>query len=115
MTNTYQVGAEVAYGRFHWGTPINYGFSRVANVNRYGHVKLENGMVFDKFGYERCDYSSRRYLMQPEVLRNVLDTEKKKQERTEKINRIQNLANMLHYNDNLAETKQQMIELINSL
>jgi len=115
MTNTYQVGAEVGYGRFHQGTPINYGFSRVVNVNRHGHVKLENGMVFDKFGHERCDYGSR--LMQPEVLHNWLNAQKKKQERTEKINRIQNLANMLHYNynDNLAETKQQMIELINSL
>lgn len=115
MTITYQVGAEVGYGRFHWGAPINYGFSYVKSINRYGHVKLENGMTFDKFGNERCNYSSRRYLMQPEVLRDLLAKEQNKKMRTETINRIQNLTNMLHYDDNLANTKQQMIELINSL
>lgn len=49
-----KVGDEVGYGRHHqWGTLLQHGFSRVAKINRHGHIILENGREFDKYGHER--------------------------------------------------------------
>jgi len=35
------------------------GKSKVASVNRYGHIKLENGFVFDKNGRRKLEFSKR--------------------------------------------------------
>lgn len=50
-----KVGDEIAYARWNNGVMITGGVSRVAKVNRWGHITLENGTVYNKNGTERCD------------------------------------------------------------
>lgn len=51
-----ELGMAVGYGRysssFHGGLTCT-GTSTVAKINGFGHITLENGMQFDKHGYER--------------------------------------------------------------
>lgn len=116
MNSKYKIGQEVGYGRFHFGTPINYGFSRVASINRHGHVKLENGLVFDKYDYERGGSQySRRFLMHPSQLEDALDRQTKANVRRDTIQNIQRLTSDLAYDGVTDETKQRLIALINSL
>lgn len=44
------VGQEVGYGKFHWGTLLYAGAARVTKIDRYGHIELENGKRFNKRG-----------------------------------------------------------------
>lgn len=73
--NTYAVGDEVGfvrYGGWH-GTMLSQGISRVTNINRYGHIHLENGRQFDRNGDERnVKYGGAR-LIAADQLRAQLD------------------------------------------
>ena len=110
----YTVGAEIAYGRIYNGTPMSYEFSTIAHINGHGHVKLPNGLVFDKHGYERGGRLNPRYLMEPSRLREALDFQYNQQRRRTQINDIQSLVGNLHH-DHSEEAKQRLISLINNL
>lgn len=49
----YAVGDEVGYVRYYMGTIMQQGISRVIKVNHHGHMILENGRQFDRWGAER--------------------------------------------------------------
>jgi hypothetical protein len=114
MTNI-KVGDEIAFGRFHMGTLISHGFSVVAGVNGHGHVRLENGLVFDKHGIERnVKYSARR-LMPVAERQQYLDAQQSRIERLNKISNIKRLVDNLNSNGVDVSSKEQLIKLINSL
>lgn len=116
MNLKYTVGTEVAYGRFHLGSPLSYGFSTIAHINGYGHVKLENGLVFDKHGYERGVGYGQRHLMPPSRLQAALDAQEEQRQRRDKIARIKGTVSEWASGRPISdEIKQEMISLINSL
>ena len=114
MTNI-KVGDEIAFGRFHMGTLINHGFSVIAGVNGHGHVRLENGLVFDKYGIERNVKFGARMLMPVTEVRQYLSNQQDRAERQTKIGEIKNLVDGLNSNGVDASAKEQLIQLINSL
>lgn len=48
-----KVGDKVGYGKHHFESLLYAGESKVAKINGHGHIILENGRVFDKYGNER--------------------------------------------------------------
>lgn len=54
-----QVGSELSYVRWgsHHGSIRESGASKVKKINRYGHLILENGKIFDKTGDERAKFN----------------------------------------------------------
>jgi hypothetical protein len=69
---TLKVGDEVGYARYYSGTLMNYGFSNVVKINKFGHIMLENGKSYDKHGVERKSPYSYTYLYSPKILRQRL-------------------------------------------
>lgn len=53
--SAYTVGQEIGYARFHHfnNTILSGGISKIKKINRWGHVELDNGMVFDKRNQQR--------------------------------------------------------------
>jgi hypothetical protein len=114
MTNI-KVGDEIAYGRFHLNVLIRHGVSVVASINRHGHVCLENGLLFDKYGRERNNQYSAMHLMPVAELQKYLDAQQSRIERQNKISNIKSLVDNLNTNGVDSNTKAQLIDLINSL
>ncbi len=52
-----KVGDEVCYGKFYYGKFYDGGKSIVMKINGHGHIKLEDGKTFTKYGSER-DYGN---------------------------------------------------------
>jgi hypothetical protein len=115
------VGDEVGYGRYHqWGTLLQHGFSKVEKINRWGHVILENGKVFNKDGYERGREYGALHIMTAAHLREVLESIKQRRERNAVANELKALidgqrnghGDICEVSD---ETRARMIELVNRL
>ena len=87
----------------------------VAKINKYGHIHLYNGRVFDKFGDERNKQYSRCHLMSVADCQQALDRQNVLRERWGKISQIRNIADTLHESGVSDETKSQLIQLIQSL
>ena len=41
ITTDIRVGDPIAYGRYHYSTLLEYGFSTVAKINKHGHIHLD--------------------------------------------------------------------------
>jgi len=67
-----KVGDEVGFARYYNSTLMNYGFSNIVKINKFGHIMLENGTSYDKHGTERKSPYSATYLYKPETLRERL-------------------------------------------
>ena len=115
ITTNIKVGDPIAYGRYHYSTLLEHGFSTVAKINKYGHIHLYNGRVFDKFGDERNKQYSRCHLMSVADCQQALDRQNVLRERWGKISQIRNIADTLHESGVSDETKSQLIQLIQSL
>ena len=116
-----KVGDEVGYGRYHsWGTLLNHGFSKVTKINRWGHIILENGKVFDKQGQERnCQYGG-AHIMDADRLRERLDEIKQARERANAANEIKKILDGQRTGGGefvaiSNEVREQMIALVNKL
>ena len=115
ITTNIKVGDPIAYGRYHYSTLIEHGFSTVAKINKHGHIHLDNGRVFDKFGDERNMRYSGCHLMTVADCQQSLDRQNSRRERRGKITQIRNIADTLHESGVSDETKSQLIQLIQSL
>ena len=115
MTTDIKVGDPVAYGRYHYSTLLEYGFSTVAKINKHGHIHLDNGRVFDKFGDERNKRHFGCHLMPVAQCQQAIDDKNARVARYNKIDRIRKMVSALHVSGVDDETKNQLIELINSL
>lgn len=113
-----KVGDEVAYGRFGRYDYHSTGFAKVVKVNAHGHITLDNGMVFDKHGQERNQPFGVK-LLDPNHLRERQERTKAQQETDRKVHEILGVLNDRrggtgHYLIN-AETKEQLLKLVNQL
>lgn len=74
------VGDEVGYGRL---SQNRVRFARVAKINRWGHIILDNGLKFDKHGNQRDTLStaSANYLIELGKARAFVDQQKIQSER----------------------------------
>jgi len=113
-----KVGEEVGYGRYHWGALLGHGFSKVAKINRHGHIILENGREFDKHGHER-KYGGLG-LFTAERLRAELRSIEEKRARARAANKLKALIDGQRngrgeYCMVSDEVRAQMIELVNQL
>lgn len=109
------VGAEVGYGRWHWGTALNSGFARVSKINGFGHITLDNGMVFDKYGKERDVKCGGCQLVDADALHEMNDRAAMRRERKNKIDQLHKLMEQLAAGENGSELKNQMIQLIEGI
>ena len=67
----YAVGQEVGFVSYgSWGMG-SHGFGKIVKINGHGHIKLDNGRVFDKHGNERAKFSRMR-LTDPAQLRESI-------------------------------------------
>ena len=115
-----KVGDEVGYGRRHWGTLLGHGFSRVAKVNRHGHIHLENGREFDRYGRERKVAHGGLHLLDADILREELQRIEAGRARARAANELRTLLDGQRngYGDICKvddTTKARMIELVNQL
>jgi hypothetical protein len=116
-----KVGDEVGFGRYHtWGTLLQHGFSKVIKINRWGHIILENGKVFNKDGQERGDHYGALHIMEAQRLREVLEGIQQRRDRNAVAHQLQDLleAQRNGHGDNCKvndETRARMIELVNKL
>lgn len=111
------IGQRVGYCRFHNGTPLFYGFANVTKINGHGHIHLDNGKIFDKWGKERCEFAQHN-LIQAERLENILKFKHEQKQHLSAANKILKLIreNMSDADCVLkAETKKELCDLINSL
>ena len=115
ITTDIRVGDPIAYGRYHYSTLIEHGFSTVAKINKHGHIHLDNGRVFDKFGDERNMRYSGCHLMPVAQCQKAIDDKNARDARWNKIDMIRKMASVLHESGVDDETKNQLIELINTL
>lgn len=112
-------GAEVGYVSYGSYGIVSSGFSRVVKINKWGHIKLENGREFDKFGSARNEKYSRVRLIEADALRQQLA------EQADRRNRVQTVRSMISKLENSfthagsvhvsAELKQELMELVNKL
>jgi hypothetical protein len=115
-----KVGDEVGYGRYHWGALLGHGFSRVAKINHHGHIILENGRAFDKYGRERKREHGGLGLFTAERLRAEL---REIEERRARARAASELKALIEGQRNgfgeqcpaSDETRAKMIELVNQL
>ena len=117
----YAVGDEVGFCRRHsWsGTLLRYGFSHVTKINRWGHITLANGKVFDKNGNERGEFAD-LHLVSAERLRGELAAELAQRARNSVANEIcKLLAGQRNGFGNYCEisdaTRDRLHELVNQL
>lgn len=117
-----QVGSEIGYVRYvGWHrTILSHGFSRVAKINHYGHVILENGRQFDRHGDERKVKHGGLRLIAADDLRKRLAELEQQRGRTAAANELKSLIDGRRngYGDHLAvddKTRARMIELVNQL
>jgi len=80
------VGDEIGFAYWptsSWATvPRQVGYSPIAKINGYGHITLENGMVFNKYGEERgCKYGGRTLSLADE-LRAIMDRDARRRGQT---------------------------------
>ena len=117
-----KVGDEVGYGRHHqWGTLLQHGFSRVAKINRHGHIILENGREFDKHGQERKVEHGALRLIEAPKLREILQRREEQRARNKAAQDLIALVNGQRngYGDHCKleddTVRARMIELVNQL
>jgi hypothetical protein len=122
-----KVGDEVGY--FTSGTSgfssglRNPGFATVTKINGHGHIMLDTGVVFNKFGKERGDKWSYKMLIEAARLREIVASEntvrnRNYSARAAKDGIEQIFANARNgYGDSFitAENKAEMIALINAI
>jgi len=115
-----KVGDEVGFGKYHWGTLIRHGFSRVTKINHYGHVHLENGRQFDRYGDERKQTYGGVHLIAADRLRHELQALDRLRARNAAACELKALldaqrnsrGDMCAVNN---EVREKMIELVNNL
>jgi hypothetical protein len=115
-----QVGDQVGYGRYHNGTLIQHGFSKVVKINHHGHIHLENGKVFDKHGDERGSTYGVLRLIPAERLREQLDHIQAQRARNQRMMELKNLLDSQRNGrgemcEISADTRARMIELVSQL
>lgn len=101
----------------------NPGFATVTKINGHGHITLDTGVVFNKFGKERTNKYSYRMLIEADRLRTIEAGEALRKERNhsarEAMIGIEKMfANSRNgYGDFFitAENKAEMIALINAI
>lgn len=114
-----KVGDEVGFGRCGNHGYHSTGFAKVVKVNGHGHVTLDNGRVFDKYGKERGTGILGATLLNADNLRSDLAA---KEAQRDKDRKVQNILNLIadrrsgtgHYFID-AETKEQLLALVNEL
>ena len=118
-----KVGAEVGIFRSGWRSWSTGNIAKVAKINRYGHIILDNGLVFDKHGQERAvkkAFSGKRVLVNPNLVREEIERLKRRSQINEAVGEIQTIIRNT-YNSYRGEytfteeQKQKMVQLINSL
>ena len=115
-----KVGEEVGYGRYNWEALLGHGFSKVAKINRHGHIILENGREFDKHGHERKREYGGLILFTAERLRAELHSIEEKRARARAANELKALIDGQRngYGDHCKisdEVRAKMIELVHQL
>lgn len=106
----------------HWGSVLCHGTAKIIKINRYGHIILSDGMIFDKTGYERgsSHRNSNCHLCSPEHLQSVLDKQAAVKARTQTVHQIiakleDQKTGMGHYVEFSNEVKKELVDLINAL
>jgi hypothetical protein len=119
--NEIKVGDEVGYHRTRsYGSILGHGFGLVAKINRHGHIILDNGIQFDRYGDERnVKYAGRR-LISADHLREILAVREQQKARNEAANELKSIlegqrngyGDTCKVDENL---RAKMIALINQL
>ncbi len=114
-----KVGNAVAYMRWHSMTIIEHGFSTVKKINGHGHITLDNGKQFDKYGRERGKDYAYCTLTEVEVLQSHLTIRDAQRTKKKTVNDIEQIvkaswgySGVPHFT---IETKSQLLALVNSL
>ena len=114
----YAVGQEVGFVSYgSWGMG-SHGFGKIVKINGHGHIKLDNGRVFDKHGNERAKFSRLR-LTDPAQLRESIVRQNAARDRRVAAQDIERYLNShktcygdIRLND---EQKAELIALVNKL
>jgi len=116
------VGDEVGYYRSHYwhGTVLAHGFGRVAKINHHGHIILDNGRQFDRYGDERKVEHGGLRLITADKLRDILAAREQQRARNGAANELKQLIDGRRngHGDHCAvddKTRARMIELVNQL
>lgn len=112
------VGDEVGFGRNARFSMINIGFARVTKINGYGHITLDNGKVFDKYGRERgTNYGVN--LIDAAALRQQVAWKEEQRVTTNKVKELQQkVADLFACNGRAcvsADDKAALLALVNAL
>lgn len=73
---TLKVGDKVGYARFHNWTMLSGGISSITKINGHGHIRLENGLEFDKRGHQRNEEFGGLTLYNARVIEDDIAAEK---------------------------------------
>jgi len=117
-----QVGSEIGYYRtagWH-GTIMSHGFGRVVKINHHGHITLDNGRQFDRYGDERKVEHGGMRLIAADDLRKLLAEREQRRARNTAATELKALIDGQRngYGDHFAvddKTRARMIELVNQL
>jgi hypothetical protein len=119
MISYVTVGAEVGYANYGSRGVVSSGFSRVIKINKWGHIKLENGREFDKLGNARNEKYSRVCLVEPSSLRQQLADQAARRDRVQTVrSMISKLEGSFTYAGSVhvsPELRQELLELVNKL
>jgi hypothetical protein len=119
MISYVTVGAEVGYVNYGSYGIVSSGFSKVIKINKWGHIKLENGKEFDKHGAARGQVYSRLQLVEPSILRQQLADQAARRDRVQTVrSMISKLEGSFAHSGNVhvsPELKQELLELVNKL
>jgi hypothetical protein len=119
MISYVTLDAEVGYVSYGSHSIVNSGFSRVVKINKWGHIRLENGLEFDKLGYSRDKNFSRRRLIEPQTLRRELADQVDRRERAQLVRGlISKLEGSFSYSGTphiSPELRQELLEMVNKL
>ena len=117
-----QVGSEIGYyRRAGWhGTIMGHGFGRVVKINHYGHITLDNGRQFDRYGDERKVKHGGMCLIAAGELRKLLADRDQQRARNAAAQELKALIDGQRngYGDQCAAddtVRARMIELVNQL
>ena len=113
-----KVGDEVGFGRSARFGLISTGFGRVTKINGHGHITLDTGEVFDKYGKERgTDYGVS--LIDADTLRRQLAQKEEQRATTNKVKELQQkVADLFNYTGRAfvsPDDKAALLAMVNAL
>jgi hypothetical protein len=118
--NDVAIGQLVGYGYWHRNSLLCFNRSKVAKINGFGHITLDDGSVFDKHGKLRGDTNPRVYLIDIATADEYSKNMKILRDRSTAVSELKNkIAGRQrgdsYYAEFSQELKDQLKELIDAL